>query len=44
MKDEASAIAVMQDKPSAIKRPIVEEGKLRLIGFDEAEYAEKLGG
>jgi arsenate reductase-like glutaredoxin family protein len=32
----------MLDKPSIIKRPIVEEGKLRLIGFDEAEYAKKL--
>jgi len=43
VKDEASAIAVMLDKPSAIKRPVVEEGKLRLIGFDETDYAAKLG-
>ena len=42
VKDEKSAIALMLDKPSIIKRPIVEEGKLRLIGFDEAEYAKKL--
>ena len=44
VKDEAGAIALMLEKPSAIKRPIVEEAKLRLIGFDEAEYAQKLGG
>lgn len=43
VKDEATAIALMLDKPSAIKRPVVEAAKLRLIGFDEAEYAQKLG-
>ena len=42
VKDEKSAIALMLDKPSIIKRPIVEEGRLRLIGFDEAEYVKKL--
>jgi arsenate reductase len=42
VKDQKSAIALMLDKPSIIKRPIVEEGKLHLIGFDEAEYAKKL--
>ena len=44
VKDEASAIALMLDKPSAIKRPIVDEAQLQVIGFDEAEYAQKLGG
>jgi Spx/MgsR family transcriptional regulator len=43
VKDAPSAIALMLDKPSAIKRPVIEEGKLRLLGFDEAEYAKKLG-
>jgi Spx/MgsR family transcriptional regulator len=43
VKDEKGAIALMRDKPSIIKRPILEAGKLRLIGFDEAEYAKKLG-
>jgi arsenate reductase len=42
VKDEKSAIALMLEKPSIIKRPIVEDGRLRLIGFDEAEYAKKL--
>ena len=40
--DEKSAIALMLDKPSAIKRPVIEAGKTMLIGFDEAEYAKKL--
>jgi len=42
--DEAGAIAVMLEKPSAIKRPVVEDENLRLIGFDEADYAGKIGG
>ena len=42
VKDEKSAIALMLDKPTVIKRPVVEEGKTRLIGFDDAEYATKL--
>ena len=40
--DEKTAIALMLDKPTVIKRPVVEDGKTRLIGFDEAEYAKKL--
>jgi Spx/MgsR family transcriptional regulator len=40
--DEKGAIAVMLDKPSAIKRPVIESGKTMLIGFDETEYANKL--
>jgi len=39
VRDEASAIAVMLDKPSAIKRPVIENPAPKLIGFDEAEYA-----
>jgi arsenate reductase len=42
VKDESGAIALMLDKPTVIKRPVVEDGKTRLIGFDEAEYARKL--
>ena len=41
VKDETSAIALMLDKPTVIKRPVV-DGKTRLIGFDELEYAKKL--
>ena len=36
--DEAAAIQVMLDNPSIIKRPILESGKLLLIGFDEDQY------
>ena len=39
---ESAAIALMMDKPSIIKRPIVETDKTRLIGFDEGEYLTKL--
>jgi arsenate reductase len=36
--DETSSIQVMLDNPSAIKRPILENGKTLLIGFKEDEY------
>lgn len=36
--DETSAIQVMIDNPSAIKRPVLEQGKTLLIGFKEDEY------
>ena len=36
--DEAAAIQVMLNNPSIIKRPILESGKLLLIGFDEDQY------
>jgi Spx/MgsR family transcriptional regulator len=42
VKDEKSAIALMLDKPSVIKRPIVEDGKTTLIGFEEENYRAKL--
>lgn len=42
VKDEASAIALMLAKPSIIKRPVIEERKQLLIGFDEGEYLKKL--
>jgi arsenate reductase (glutaredoxin) len=40
--DEASAISVMLAHPSSIKRPVLESGKLLLIGFDESEYRKLL--
>jgi Spx/MgsR family transcriptional regulator len=41
--DNASAISLMQTKTSVIKRPILEKnGKIVCLGFDEAEYVEKL--
>jgi len=36
--DEASAIQVMIDNPSAIKRPVLENGKTILVGFKEEQY------
>ena len=42
VKDEKSAIALMLAKPSIIKRPIVENGEMLLIGFDEEQFASKL--
>lgn len=42
VKDERTAIALMLEKPTVIKRPVVETGKTLLNGFDEAEYAKTL--
>ena len=36
--NEDSAIQVMLDNPSAIKRPVLESGKILLVGFKEDEY------
>lgn len=41
--NESSAIALMKDKTSVIKRPLIEEnGKVVVLGFDEAAYSKKL--
>lgn len=40
VKDEQSAIAVMLDKPSSIKRPVLENPRPTLIGFDEEMYSK----
>ncbi|MBX9675630.1 MAG: arsenate reductase [Methylotenera sp.] len=38
--DDASAIALMQNKTSVIKRPIlVKDGTILCVGFDETRYA-----
>ncbi|MBX2955291.1 MAG: ArsC family reductase [Cyclobacteriaceae bacterium] len=40
--NEKAAIALMLEKTSIIKRPLLEEdGKVLLLGFDEREYANK---
>ncbi|MBI4990379.1 MAG: arsenate reductase [Rhodocyclales bacterium] len=39
---EKKSFALMLENPSMIKRPIVEAGKILLIGFDEDEYAKQL--
>jgi len=39
--DNASALALMQEKSSVIKRPLLEKnGKLLHVGFDEASYSK----
>ena len=40
---EKAAIALMIEKNSVIKRPLIEEkGKVIVLGFDEMEYEKKL--
>lgn len=42
-KNEKSAIALMLEKTSVIKRPLIERnGKVIALGFDEAEYKNTL--
>ena len=39
VKDDASALALMLDKPNVIKRPVlVKNGKVLATGFNEQEY------
>jgi arsenate reductase len=41
--NEKSSIALMMEKTSVIKRPLIEKnGKVVLLGFDEEEYRKKL--
>ena len=40
--DAASAVAVLAQHPSAIKRPVVEGGKTLLVGFDAAQWSAAL--
>jgi Spx/MgsR family transcriptional regulator len=41
--NEKSAIALMMEKTSVIKRPLIEKnGKVVLLGFDETEYKKRL--
>jgi Spx/MgsR family transcriptional regulator len=41
--NEKAAIALMMEKNSVIKRPLIEKnGKVVLLGFDEDEYKKKL--
>ena len=40
--NEKSAIALMKEKTSVIKRPLIEEnGNVIALGFDENEYKKK---
>ena len=41
--DENSAIQLMMEKTSVIKRPLIEHnGEILTLGFDEAEFSKKL--
>ncbi len=40
--NDQSALALMQEKPSIIKRPIIDLGSKQLIGFDVSEYEDTL--
>ena len=39
--DERTAVALMQAKPTLIKRPVVEAGGDVIVGFSEAGYAAR---
>jgi arsenate reductase len=41
--DEDRAIALMLAQPSMIKRPVLDLGDRRLVGFAEADWAAALG-
>jgi arsenate reductase len=40
--NEKSAIKLMLDQPSIIKRPVLKQGSNYLVGFDEQEYQKLL--
>jgi len=40
--DEGKAIALMLAQPSMIKRPLLDLGERRLLGFDAAAYEKEL--
>jgi len=43
--NQAAAIALMKEKTSVIKRPLIEvDGKVIALGFDENVYKEKITG
>jgi arsenate reductase len=39
---EKKAIALMIEKTSVIKRPIIEVGNTIILGFDEAQYSKQI--
>ena len=40
--DKPTALRVLAEQPTLIKRPIILQDGIALIGFNEKEYAEKL--
>ncbi len=44
VKSNSGAVKLLQEKTSAIKRPVIEKGdKIAFLGFDEDQYAEIFG-
>jgi arsenate reductase-like glutaredoxin family protein len=41
--DETSAIALMLESPSIVKRPVLDTGKVRHVGFKPEQYARLFG-
>lgn len=41
--DEPGAIRLMQESPSIIRRPVLDTGRARHLGFSDALYLEALG-
>lgn len=41
-KNEAESIALMMEKPSCIKRPVLEYGKKVMVGFKEEIYEKEI--
>ena len=41
--DEDTAIALMLEQPAMIKRPLLDTGSQRLLGFKAAEYEQVFG-
>ena len=42
--DEDRALRLMLEHPAVIRRPVLDTGRVRLIGFDESTYRKKLNG
>lgn len=40
--NEKSALKIMQEQPSIIKRPVIKKGATYIVGFDEADYKKLL--
>ena len=43
VKTKADALALLQQKTSMIKRPVIEDGGFLFFGFDEAVYKQHFG-
>ncbi|MBV5275352.1 MAG: ArsC family reductase [Lamprocystis purpurea] len=41
--DQESAIHIMLEHPSSIRRPLLDTGETRALGFSESTYTELLG-